>query len=98
MPLPAIKGQVRAAGLSMPLGLLLLIGGGAAVALGERALGGVLIALGVLSPVIGFIILLRVKNATSAAVRAGKEQRLTEIDEFLREATGGEATEGKDHP
>jgi hypothetical protein len=66
----------------MPAGLLLLIGGGAAVALGERALGGVLIALGVLSPVIGFIILLRVRNATTAAVRADTEQRLPGIDEL----------------
>jgi hypothetical protein len=93
VPLPAVKGQVRAAGLSMPIGLLLLIGGGAAVALGERALGGALIALGVLSPVIGFIILLRVKRVTTTAVQAGKEQRLTEIDDFLREAT-----DGKDRP
>ena len=93
MPLPAVKGQVRAAGLSMPVGLLLLIGGVAAVALGERALGGTLIALGVLSPVIGFIILLRVKSAATTAIQAEKEQRLTEIDDFLREAT-----EGKDRP
>jgi hypothetical protein len=93
VPLPAVKGQVRAAGLSMPVGLLLLIGGGAAVALGQRALGVILIALGVLSPVIGFIILLRVKRATTAGIQADKEQRLTEIDDFLREAT-----EGKDRP
>ena len=93
MPLPAVKGQVRAAGLSMPIGLLLLIGGAAAVALGERALGGSLIALGVLSPVVGFIILLRVKRATMTAIQADKEQHLTEIDDFLREAT-----EGKDRP
>jgi hypothetical protein len=73
----------------MPIGLVLLIGGAAAVALGERALGGALIALGVLSPVIGVIILLRVKNATPAALRADKQQRLTEIDEFLRQATEG---------
>jgi hypothetical protein len=77
----------------MPVGLLLLIGGGAAVALGQRALGVVLIALGVLSPVIGFIILLRVKRATTTGIQADKEQRLTEIDDFLREAT-----EGKDRP
>jgi hypothetical protein len=77
----------------MPAGLLLLIGGGAAVALGERALGSVLIVAGILSPVIGFIILIRVKNATTAAVHADKEARLTEIDEFLREAT-----EGQDRP
>jgi hypothetical protein len=93
VPLPAVKGQVRAAGLSVPAGLLLLIGGGAAVALGERALGVILIALGVLSPVIGFIILLRVKRATTTAVQADKDQRLSEIDDFLREAT-----EGKDLP
>lgn len=93
MPLPAVKGQVRAAGLSMPLGLMLLVGGGAAVALGQRALGVILIVLGVVSPVIGFIILLRVKKATTTAVQADKDQRLTEIDDFLREAT-----EGKDRP
>ena len=93
MSLPAIKRQVRAAGLSIPTGLLLLIGGGAAVALGERALGGVLIALGVLCPVIGMIILIRVKNAITAANQAEKERRLSEMDEFLREAT-----EGKDRP
>ena len=93
MPLPAVKGQVRAAGLSVPLGLMLLVGGGAAVALGQRALGVVLIAAGVLSPIIGFIILLRVKKATTTAVQAGKNQRLSEIDDFLREAT-----EGKDRP
>jgi hypothetical protein len=93
VPLPPVKGQVRAAGLSMPIGLLLLIGGCAAVALGERALGGALIALGVLSPVIGFIILLRLKKLTAAAVQAEKEQRLAKIDEFLRDAT-----EGKDRP
>jgi hypothetical protein len=55
-----------------PWGLLLLIGCGAAVAFGERALGGALIALGVLSPVIGFIILLRLKKLTTAAVQAEK--------------------------
>jgi len=93
VPLLDVKGQVRAAGLSMPVGLLLLIGGGAAVALGERALGGTLIALGVLSPVIGFLILLRAKRATTTAIQADKDQRLTEIDDFLREAT-----EGKDRP
>jgi len=93
VPLPAVKGQVRAAGLSVPLGLMLLVGGGAAVALGQRALGVVLIAAGVLSPIIGFIILLRVKKATTTAVQAGKNQRLSEIDDFLREAT-----EGKDRP
>jgi hypothetical protein len=93
VPLSAIKGQVRAAGLSMPAGLLLLVGGGAAVALGERALGGALIALGVLSPVIGIIILMRVKNTTTAALRASHDQRLAEIDEFLRDAA-----EGEDHP
>lgn len=93
MPLPAVKGQVRAAGLSMPLGLMLLVGGGAAVALGQRALGVALIVAGVLSPVIGFIILLRVKRATTTAVQAGKDQRMAEIDDFLREAT-----EGKDRP
>ena len=93
MPLPAVKGQVRAAGLSMPLGLMLLVGGGAAVALGQRALGVALIVAGVLSPVIGIIILLRVKRATTTAVQAGKDQRMAEIDDFLREAT-----EGKDRP
>ena len=93
MPLPAVKGQVRAAGLSMPLGLMLLVGGGAAVALGQRALGVALIVAGVLSPVIGIIILLRVKRATTTVVQAGKDQRMAEIDDFLREAT-----EGKDRP
>jgi hypothetical protein len=47
----------------------------------------------VLGPVIGFIILLRLKKLTTAAVQAEKEQRLAEIDEFLRDAT-----EGKDRP
>jgi hypothetical protein len=93
VPLPAVKGQVRAAGLSVPLGLVLLVGGGAAVALGQRALGVALIAAGVLSPVIGFIILLRVKKAATTAVQADKSQRLSEVDDFLREAT-----EGKDRP
>jgi membrane associated rhomboid family serine protease len=93
VPLPAVKGQVRAAGLSIPLGLVLLVGGAAAVALGQRALGVALIAAGVLSPVIGFIILLRVKRATTTAVQADKDQRMAEIDDFLREAT-----EGKDRP
>jgi hypothetical protein len=93
VPLPAVKGQVRAAGLSVPLGLALLVGGAAAVALGQRALGVALIVAGVLSPVIGFIILLRVKRATTTAVRAGQDQRLSEIDDYLREAT-----EGKDRP
>jgi hypothetical protein len=93
VPLPAVKGQVRAAGLSMPLGLMLLVGGGAAVALGQRALGVALIVAGVLSPVIGIIILLRVKRATTTVVQAGKDQRMAEIDDFLREAT-----EGKDRP
>jgi hypothetical protein len=77
----------------MPAGLLLLIGGAAAVALGQRALGGALIALAVISVVIGWIILLRAKKATTTAVQAGKDQRMTEIDDFLREAT-----EGKDRP
>ena len=93
MPAPALKGQIRAATISMPVGLALLVGGAAAVALGQRALGVILIVFGVLSPVIGFIILLRVKKATMATVQADKDQRLSEIDDFLREAT-----EGKDRP
>jgi hypothetical protein len=90
LSLPAIKGQIRAALLSVPIGLLVFVGGGAAVALGERGLGGTLIALGILCPVTGMIILLRVKRA---AVTAATRARLSVIDEFLRDKT-----EGKDGP
>ena len=83
MPLPAIKGQIRAAALSIPVGLLLLVGGCAAVALGERALGGTLVALAVISPVIGCVLMFRAKNAALAAIRAEQERRRAEVDRTI---------------
>jgi ABC-type uncharacterized transport system permease subunit len=71
----AVKHLIRAAAASVPLGLLLLVGGCAAVALGERALGGSLIALAVISVLIGWILMARVKSAVLAAMRSGREQR-----------------------
>jgi ABC-type uncharacterized transport system permease subunit len=83
VPPPAVEGQIRAAALSIPVGLLLLVGGCAAVALGERALGGTLVALAVISPVIGCVLLYRAKNAVLAAIRAEQELRSAEVDRII---------------
>ena len=83
MPLPAIKRQIRAAALSIPVGLLLLVGGCAAVALGQRALGGALVVLSVISPVIGCVLMYRAKNAALAAIRAEQELRRAAVDRVI---------------
>ena len=89
MPGPALNGQIRAATISVPVGLLLLVGGGAAVALGQRALGGALIALAVISVVTGWIIMVRAKNAGLASIRAEQVQRAADVDRMLRGSEDG---------
>lgn len=70
MPAPSVKAQIRIAGLSVPVGLVFLVGGGAAVALGERAAGGILMALAVAIVVSGCLLMIRARSNALAALRA----------------------------
>jgi hypothetical protein len=74
--------------LTLPAGFALLIGGLAAVALGERALGGTLMALAVATIGAGWIMLARIKNKTLSAVRASRQQRQADPDRAFRHPDG----------
>lgn len=89
MPLKQMRGPLRAAVLAMPAGIVLLVSGAVAVALGQRALGGTLIALAVIVAVAGWIVLLRIKNETTTIVRAAQEQRKADLERTFRRGPDG---------
>jgi Zn-dependent membrane protease YugP len=92
MPTPTmanIKGQVRAAIITLPVGFALFIGGIAAIATNAVTLGEVLIAAAVVSLGIGLVLLFRVKNETRAAVRDSQAKRQADLEAALRDYPGG---------
>jgi hypothetical protein len=89
VPRNAIKGPLRAAMLTVPAGLALLVGGFAAVALGERALGATLLVLAVITVSVGCILLLRIKNETQSLARAARSQRQADLERTFRAGGDG---------
>ena len=73
----------------MPAGFVLHIGGFAAVALGERALGVALLVLAVLTIGVGCILAYRFKNQAESFARAAQQQRQADLERTFRAGEDG---------
>jgi hypothetical protein len=92
MPAPTIaniKGQVRAAIITLPVGFVLFIGGIVAIATKAVTLGGVLIAAAIVCLGAGCVLLLRVKNQTRAVTRDMQARQQADLNAAMRDYPGG---------
>ena len=89
MPEPDVAGLVRRAVITMPVGLLLLIGGGVAIAAGATAAGAVLIVLAVLSVSVGCLFMLKVRNRARAFSRDAQARQQADLDAVFRDHQHG---------
>ena len=80
-----MKGMIRGAAISMPVGLALLIGGAAAIAGKETALGAVLIVLAIVSVGTGFVLMLQVRNRARAFSRDMQAKQQADLDTAFRD-------------
>jgi uncharacterized membrane protein HdeD (DUF308 family) len=69
MPEPNMKGLVRASVITLPVGLVLFIGGIVGIAEKATAIGAVLLVLGIASVCIGCVLMLQVRNRARALSR-----------------------------
>jgi hypothetical protein len=89
VPRNAVKGPLRAVMLTVPAGFVLLIGGFAAVALGERALGVALLVLALLTLGAACILAYRFKNQADSFARAAQQQRQADLERTFRAGDNG---------
>jgi hypothetical protein len=83
-----LAGLMRRVKISMPLGLVVFIGGCAAIATGETVLGVVLLVLGILCPVAGLLYTFVAFKRTSALKRGmdAREQAMQgDLDRAVRD-------------
>jgi hypothetical protein len=89
MPEPDMAGLIRRAIITLPVGLLLLIGGGVAIAAGVTAVGAVLIVLAVLSVSFGCVLMLKVRNRARAFSRDAQARHQADLDAAFRDHQHG---------
>jgi hypothetical protein len=84
-----MAGLIRRAIITLPVGLLLLIGGGVAIAAGVTAVGAVLIVLAVLSVSFGCVLMLKVRNRARAFSRDAQARHQADLDAAFRDHQHG---------
>lgn len=80
-----MKGLIRAAVITLPVGLALLIGGGAAIAAKQTAIGAVLIVLAVGCVCVGCVLMLQVRNRARAFSRDMQARQQASLDTSFRD-------------
>jgi hypothetical protein len=73
-PTSNMTGAVRKAVITMPAGLVLLLGGAVAIAVGATALGAVLVVLALVIVGVGVVLMLTVRKRAQALSRDLQEQ------------------------
>jgi hypothetical protein len=91
MPEPDVTSLVRRAAITMPVGLILLIGGGATIAAGATAVGAILIVLAVLSVSVGCVLMFKVRNRARAFSRDAQARQQADLDAAFRDRGDGSA-------
>jgi hypothetical protein len=84
-----VKGQVRAAVTTLPVGFAFFIGGIVAIALKAVTLGEVLIAAAIVVLAVGCVLMFRVRNGTRAMTRDLQARRQADLDTAFRDHPGG---------
>jgi hypothetical protein len=79
-----MKGLIRGAAISMPVGLALLIGGAAAIAGKATTLGAVLIVLAIVSVGTGLVLMLQVRSRARAFSRDMQAEQQANVDAAIR--------------
>jgi hypothetical protein len=79
-----MKGLIRGAAISMPVGLALLIGGVAAIAGNATTLGAVLIAGAIVSVGTGLVLMLQVRSRARAFSRNMQAEQQANLDAAIR--------------
>jgi hypothetical protein len=75
-----IAGLIRGAIVSMPVGLVLLVGGIVAIATGTTTVGAVLLVLAVLSVCVGCLLMLKVRSRAGAVSRDAQARWQAQVD------------------
>lgn len=83
------KNLVYAAMVTLPVGVVLFIGAIVAIVAKVVALGGVLMALAVLSVGTGCVLMLRVRNRARAVASDMQAKRQADVDAAFRNYPGG---------
>ena len=89
MPQPNLKRLVYAGAITLPLGIALFVGGIVAIVVKLVALGGVLIALAVVSVGTGCALMLLVRSRARAFTRDMQSRQQADLDAALRDYPGG---------
>lgn len=85
MPADNMKGLIRGAAISLPVGLALFIGGFVAIAAGAVALGGALIGLAIVSAGAGCLLMLQGRNRARAWSREMQARQQADLDAAFRD-------------
>lgn len=85
MPEPNIKGLVRASVITLPVGLALFIGGIIAIATKATGIGAALLVLGILSVVVGCVLMLQVRNRARAFSRDMQARQQSTMNAAFRD-------------
>lgn len=80
-----MKGLIRAAVITLPVGVALLVGGGAAIAAKQTTIGAVLIVLAVASVCAGCVLMLQVRNRARAFSRDMQASQQANLDTAFRD-------------
>jgi membrane protein implicated in regulation of membrane protease activity len=80
-----MKGLIRGAAISMPVGLALLIGGAAAIAGSATTLGAALIAGAIVSVGTGLVLMLQVRSRARAFSRDMQARQQANLDATIRD-------------
>jgi hypothetical protein len=73
-PMPSMTSTVRKAVITMPAGLVLLVGGVIAIAAGATAVGAVLVVLAIATVGVGLVLMLTVRKRAQSLSRDLQEQ------------------------